>query len=317
MAVPLIHHPHYVAPLPAGHRFPMTKYAALWHALSDAGLTDPRQSYTVEPAPRGWLELAHTPDYVAGVIERTLPRDAARRIGFEITERVVKRTRLSAAGTSLAARLALEHGLACQTAGGSHHGHPAFGAGFCVFNDVGVAASLMRAEGLVDRILIVDLDVHQGDGTAAIFADEPAVFTYSLHGEKNFPVRKVPGDLDVGLADGTEDDAYLAALDRDLEALIDHHRPELIFYNAGVDPHRDDKLGRLALSDAGLAARDGRVLRAALARDIPVVTVVGGGYGPDLARLARLHGQVIAEATRLWDAGAAWAPLPADAALGG
>ncbi|MBB4211149.1 histone deacetylase family protein [Rhodothalassium salexigens] len=299
MALPLVHHPRYVAPLPEGHRFPMAKYAELWDVVTNAGWATPALCHSVAPAPRAWLELAHTPAYVSAVLDGTLDAAASRRIGFQVSEQLVDRARLSAAGTTLAGRLALDRGLAAQTAGGSHHGHPGFGAGFCVFNDVGVAVATLRAEGLVDRVLIIDLDVHQGDGTAAIFADEPAVFTFSLHAEKNFPVRKVAGDLDVGLADATGDAAYLATLADLLDPLVAHHRPELIFYNAGVDPHRDDKLGRLSLTDRGLAARDRLVLETAWARGVPLASVPGGGYGAEPAVIAKRHALVIAEAHRL------------------
>lgn len=294
--LPIVHHPDYVAPLPPGHRFPMNKYGLLREELFARGLAQPARLYRPEPAPRAWVELAHAPDYVAKIFEQSLEPEAARRIGFQLSDRVVRRARLSTAGTALAARLALDQGIACQTAGGSHHAYPGFGAGFCVFNDVGVAARLVRAEGLVDRILVIDLDVHQGDGTAAIFEGDPAVFTFSLHAEKNFPVRKARSDLDIGLADACGDAAYLAVLDDHLAALIDHHRPDLIFYNAGVDPHEADRLGRLALSEAGLTRRDAQVIDLARQAGVPLVTVLGGGYGQDKDRIARLHGNTIAVA---------------------
>ncbi len=193
------------------------------------------------------------------------------------------------AGTVLAARLALEHGLACNTAGGSHHAFAGAGTGFCVFNDVAVAARLLLAEGLIGRALVVDLDVHQGDGTAAMLADEPRAFTFSVHCRTNFPARKQQSDLDLALDAGVGDADYLTALDRLLPALLDRVAPDLVFYNAGVDPHVDDRLGRLSLSDGGLAERERLVLAACRSRGVPVACVVGGGYADDLDLLARRH----------------------------
>ncbi len=292
----IVHHPHYVAPLPPGHRFPMNKYGMLKAELDLRGLVDPAQLYVPEVAPRAWLELAHDPAFVSQALDLALPPEAVRRLGLTLSERVVRRARLSSAGTALAARIALETGLACQTAGGSHHGHRHFGSGYCLFNDVAVAAALMRAEGLVDRILVVDLDVHQGDGTAAIFADEPAVFTLSIHAERNFPVRKARSDLDIGLPDGLGDAAYLAVLADHLPMVLERHRPDLVYYNAGVDPHEADRLGRLSLTEAGLMRRDRYVIEQVTGRQIPLVTVVGGGYGSDTDRIARLHAKVVAVA---------------------
>ena len=289
MRVPVVHHPAYVTPLPAAHRFPMPKFARLLACLRDTGLLLPSQEFVPEPAPRAWLELAHTPAYVAGVLEQRLGAEAERRLGLPMSPALALRARCATAGTVLAARLALEHGIACNTAGGSHHAFSGFGSGFCVFNDVAVAARLLLAEGLVGRILVVDLDVHQGDGTAAMLADEPRAFTFSLHCRVNFPARKQQSDLDLALDAGVEDAPYLAALDALLPALLDRVRPDLVFYNAGVDPHAQDRLGRLALSDEGLAERERLVLAACRARGVPVACVVGGGYADDLDVLARRH----------------------------
>jgi len=293
MPLPLVHHADYVAPLPAGHRFPMDKYGLLRAELDASGLTERAALHAPEPAPRSWLVRAHDPAYVDAVLHHRLSRQAERRIGFPVTDKLIRRARLSSGGTTLAARLALEHGIACQTAGGSHHAHRDSGAGFCVFNDVAVAAATLREEGRIRRILVMDCDVHQGDGTAGIFAETPEVFTLSLHGEKNFPHRKTPGDWDLEFADGTGDAAYLAALEEATARALARHRPELVFYNAGVDPHRDDKLGRLALSEDGIWARERCVIAACLAAGIPLVTVLGGGYGEDRDRLARLHALAI------------------------
>lgn len=295
--LPVVHHTAYRAETPAGHRFPMAKFARLAAVLREDGLV-PDGFREPEPASFETVAAAHDPDYVRAVFAADVPREVERRIGLPITPSVVMRSRAAVAGTLLTARLALEHGIACNTAGGSHHAAREHGAGFCVFNDVAVAAANLLAEGAVSRVLVVDCDVHQGDGTAAIFADEPRVFTLSVHAAKNFPARKVAGDLDVELPDGTEDSAYLDAVAEVLDGVLDEVRPELVFYNAGVDPHRDDKLGRLALSDAGLAARDAFVLGACGRRGVPVAGVIGGGYGEDIDALARRHATLHREAWR-------------------
>lgn len=289
MRVPVVHHPAYVTPLPASHRFPMPKFARLLACLRESGLLQPIQEFVPEPAPRAWLELAHAPGYVAGVLEQRLGAAAIRRLGLPLSPVLALRSRCAVAGTVLTARLALEHGIACNTAGGSHHAFEGYGAGFCVFNDVAVAARLLLAEGLIARAMVVDLDVHQGDGTAAILAHDRRVHTLSVHCRANYPVRKQQSDVDVGLDPGIGDDEYLAVIDGLLPSLLDRVRPDLVFYNAGVDPHRDDRLGRLALSDAGLAARERLVLDLCRGRGVPVACVVGGGYADDLDVLARRH----------------------------
>lgn len=296
MLPPIVHHPGYVAPLPAGHRFPMNKYGMLIKRLSELGLAGESNLFRPEPAPRAWLETAHAPAYVSKVLEQTLDAEATRRIGFPVTDKVARRSRLSSAGSTLAGRLALEHGVACNTAGGSHHAHRDFGSGYCVFNDVAVAVSVLKAEGLIRRAAVVDLDVHQGDGTAAIFADDPAVFTFSMHGEKNFPARKAASDRDIGLANDTADTAYLETLAEVLRDLLAAHAPDLVFYNAGVDPHTDDRLGRLALTDQGIEARDRLVVETCRDLGLSLATVVGGGYQADLKALARLHALVVGAA---------------------
>ena len=289
--LPIVHHPDYTADTPDGHRFPMQKFARLAEVLRQDGLV-PHGFVTPEPVARADLIRAHTPAYVDAVLGRTLDPAAVRRIGFSLTERVVLRAQLATAGTLLAARLALQEGLACNSAGGSHHARADQGAGFCVFNDVAVAASVLLAEGLVKQILVVDLDVHHGDGTALIFQGEPHVFTFSMHCDDNWPLEKPPSDLDVALPKGTGDAGYLAALDDCLPALLDQVRPDLVFYIAGVDPHQDDRLGKLALTDQGLMTRERRVIEAVRRRAIPLVTVLGGGYGQDVDAVARRHSLV-------------------------
>jgi acetoin utilization deacetylase AcuC-like enzyme len=290
---PLVHHPDYTAPLPPGHSFPMDKYGMLLVALEEAGVAHERVA--PEPMPREWLEAVHAPDYVAAVLEARVDPERQRRIGFPVTPRVARRSQLSAGGTYLAARLALQRGFAANGAGGSHHALPDTGAGYCVLNDLAIAANRLLEERNARRIMIVDLDVHQGDGTAVILAGRADAFTFSMHAAKNFPVRKARSSRDVELPDGMSDDAYLAALARELPACIDAFRPDLILYQAGVDPHVDDRLGRLALSDEGLSARDRFVMAEAKRAGAPLASVLGGGYARGSAMVvARRHAATIA-----------------------
>ena len=288
----IVHHPEYDAPTVADdHRFPMRKYSELARYLESVGLVSSVNPF-VEPVPASFEMLcaAHDPDYVRACFDLTLDRQAQRVIGFELTDAVVRRSRLSCGGSYLAGKIALNEGIACSAAGGSHHAKRSGGAGFCVFNDVGVAVSALLAEGAIRRAMVIDCDVHQGDGTADIFAEEDRVFTVSLHCEKNWPTRKVPSDLDVGLAEGLTDGPYLGALEAALSEAFDRFSPDLVYYNAGVDPHADDRLGKLSLSDGGIAARDEFVLASVRSRGVPVVGVIGGGYSRDVPHLARLHG---------------------------
>jgi acetoin utilization deacetylase AcuC-like enzyme len=289
MFAPIVHHPAFRAEMPPGHRFPMDKFSRLAALLEAEGLAGPGGFHRPEPIDVESLRLVHTQDYVRGVLELSLPAEVVRRIGMPNSESVATRARAATGGTLLAARLALQQGIACNTAGGSHHAGADSGAGFCVFNDVAVAARRLLAEGVIGKALVVDLDVHQGDGTARIFAGDPSVFTFSMHAEKNFPTRKASGDLDIDLADGAGDAEYLEKLAEILPALLDQVRPDLVFFNAGVDPHRDDKLGRLSLTNDGIGRREAYVLGLCLARDTPVAGVIGGGYDPDMDRLADRH----------------------------
>jgi acetoin utilization deacetylase AcuC-like enzyme len=276
----------------------MRKYGRLAEILREHGLA-PAGFVAPDEISPDLIALAHDHTYVEQVLACAVPREIERRIGFPIDPGVVRRARLSAAGTLLAARLALQHGLAGSTAGGSHHGQRTTGAGFCVFNDVAIAAKVLLHEGTIARALIIDLDVHQGDGTADCLSDEPYLFTLSIHAEKNYPVRKIPGDLDVGLDDGMADAAYLAVLRAHIPGLLDSLSPDLVFYNAGVDPHQDDKLGRLALTDQGLRERERFVVHETRGRGIPLVAVIGGGYSADVDALARRHAFVF-EAMAQW-----------------
>lgn len=290
MTAPFVFHPDYaVAGIPAHHRFPMQKFAAVAERVEALGLLNGGGFHQPAPAPRTWLELAHEHDYVEVVLRGQVSSGLARRIGFPMTESVARRAVMATAGTVLTCRLAMERGAAANLAGGSHHARREGGAGFCVFNDAAVASRLLLAEGVVRRVLIVDLDVHQGDGTAQILRDEPNAFTFSMHCETNWPRRKEAGGLDIGLEAGTGDADYLAALEAVLPGLLREGDPDLVIYNAGVDVHEDDRLGLLSLTGDGVRARDRFVIGACLAHGTPVAGVLGGGYSRDMAHLARLH----------------------------
>lgn len=272
---------HFVLPLPQGHRFPMGKYARLRERLV-AELPDVAMHEAL-PATRDELALVHAPDYIDAVAMGSLSAAAQREIGFPWSPAMAERARRSVGATLQACRNALGGGwIAANLAGGTHHAYANKGSGFCVFNDFAVAARLVQAEKPGLRVAIVDLDVHQGNGTAAIFANDPTVFTLSMHGARNFPFRKEPSDLDVELPDGCADVEYLEALERALDELARRFDPDLVLYLAGADPHEGDRLGRLKLSFDGLEARDRRVLDWAWQRRLPLAFAMGGGYGHDL-----------------------------------
>ena len=295
----------FVLPLPPGHRFPMSKYRLLREHLEQLpGL----QLQQAPEASDGELALAHTPGYLAAVVGGTLSAALQSEIGFPWSEALVARARRSVGATIAAARSALVSGIAANVAGGTHHAAADKGGGYCVFNDAAVAARLMQAEWhrshrQLLRVAVVDLDVHQGNGTAAIFADDPTVFTLSMHGARNFPFRKERSDLDVDLPDGCADAAYLEALDAALADMWRRHAdapPHLIFYLAGADPHEGDRLGRLCLTHAGLAERDRRVLDAARARRIPVALSMAGGYGRVVDDTVQVHLATMRLAVASW-----------------
>ena len=302
--------PHHAVALPAGHRFPMAKYSLL-HGRVMAEVAGLRLQ-TSTPASEGELALAHSPDYIDAVLQGTLSAAAQREIGFPWSPAMVQRSLGSVGATIGAARAALDEGVAAQLAGGTHHAQADKGAGFCVFNDVAVARRLMQAEAHRRHrrslpLWVIDLDVHQGNGTASIFRDDPTVFTLSLHGERNFPFRKVAGDLDVDLPDGCTDVPYLAALDRALDQAWQRmaaagRQPGLAFYLAGADPHEGDRLGRLKLSAAGLAERDRRVLAMLGSLRVPVAVVMAGGYGHDIHTTVALQLATVHLARQAWAA---------------
>ena len=291
--------------LPPGHRFPMGKYAALRDRLSAEcpGL----RLVQAPPASDAELALAHAPAYVAAVVQGRLDARAQREIGFPWSEAMVERSRRSVGASIQATRVAQHEGVAANLAGGTHHASAEAGSGYCVFNDIAVAARLLQAErtgggqpARLPRVAVIDLDVHQGNGTAGIFAGDASVFTLSLHGEKNFPFRKVAGDLDVGLPDGTGDQVYLDALDLALVELDSRFRPDAVFYLAGADPHEGDRLGRLKLSYDGLLARDRRVFDWAWTRRLPLTLCMGGGYGHDIATTVQVQVNTFGVALQYW-----------------
>ena len=281
----------------------MAKFKLLHQLLLDQGLIERKQIYVPLSIARRDLEEIHPRRYHETFSRDQLTRPEQRRIGLPATSALVQRTWLAVGGTLLTARLALRYGLANHLAGGTHHAHPDFGSGFCIFNDCAVAARVLLQRHEVEKILIVDLDVHQGDGSAACFQADERVTTFSVHAASNFPLRKVNSDIDIPLPDGTEDQDYLAAIGDQLPDVLDQLRPQLVLFNAGVDPHRDDRLGRLHLSNDGLLMRDRLVLDACLRRKIPVATVIGGGYD-NLEPLVRRHAIVFraaAEQARLFN----------------
>jgi acetoin utilization deacetylase AcuC-like enzyme len=314
------HSDHFVLPLPPGHPFPMGRYHLLRESVRQT-LPGVRLR-EAEPASDGELALAHEPAWISAVVDGTTSAVQQREIGFPWSERMVQRARRSVGATIQAARAALfgagggergAEGVAANLAGGTHHAYAHKGSGYCVFNDVAVAARLMQAEwhrhrlhrgapGL--RVIVIDLDVHQGNGTAAIFRDDPSVYTLSLHGARNFPFRKEASDLDVELPDGCADGTYLQALDGALATAFERcaaHPPGLAFYLAGADPHEDDRLGRLKVSAAGLAERDRRVFDALCRRRIPVAVSMAGGYGRDITTTVALQRQTIELAHTAWE----------------
>lgn len=279
----------YTFPLPAGHRFPIEKYAMLRAAVVAEGIVAPDHLHDPPRVERDDLLLAHDADWVDRFTAGELTGAEVRRLGFPWSPALVERSYRAVGGTCEAAAAALDHGIAGNLAGGTHHAFPGHGEGFCVFNDVAVAIRRLQRAGRIERATIIDLDVHQGNGTHAIFAGEERVFTFSMHGAKNYPFTRVQGSLDIELPDGTEDDAYLDTLVDALPRVIAISRPDLVVYLAGADPHERDRLGRLALSAAGLARRDAFVLGTCRDVGLPVVITIAGGYGTDIAETVAIH----------------------------
>lgn len=285
----------FTVPLPDGHRFPIAKYPAIRDGVVARGLLP--AAAIEEPAccPTADLRLVHTARYVDGMLQGTLGEREIRRLGFPWSAGLRERSLRTAQGTVEAARDALETGLGINLAGGTHHAHADHGEGYCCFNDVAIALRVLRHEGRLARAAIVDLDVHQGNGTASIFAGDDDVYTFSMHGARNYPFLKATSRLDVELDDGTGDAEYLRLLDRHLGDVLDAARPELVVYLAGADPYVHDRLGRLGLSMAGLRARDARVFAACRARGLPVLLTLAGGYAERIEDIVAIHAATVAE----------------------
>jgi len=297
--LPLVYHPEYSFPFPGKHRFPMEKFARLHGHLRSRGIAHGDNEFRPGRAKATLLSQAHCPQYVSAMVDGTLDARALRRMGLPWSEALMKRSCIAPMGTLMAAQLALQQGIACHLAGGTHHAHYDFGSGFCIFNDQAFAVRQLLDRGVVKKVLMFDCDVHQGDGTAAMLADELRAFTCSIHCEKNFPVRKMKSDLDVGLPLGMTDQDYLDTVFETLEQLLDLVQPDLVFYDAGVDIFQHDPLGRLHISEQGIADRDRGVLARCRQRNVPVATVIGGGYDDDRDALAQRHAIVVEAASEV------------------
>lgn len=297
MTLPLVYHPNYSCPFPEQHRFVMSKFVRLFGIAERNGWIG-NNLFQPQPASPETLAIAHDPVYLHELIHNQVEARAWRRLGLPWSQGLVDRTLTSPNGTLLTARLALQYGMASHLAGGTHHAHRDFASGFCLLNDLAFTALSLLASGEVKKILIFDLDVHQGDGTAAILEHEPRAFTCSIHCEKNFPFRKSRSDLDVGLDPGMTDQAYLDVVETTLVQLLDEQQPDLVLYDAGVDVWSGDVLGLLEISLFGIQQRDELVLTECLKRHIPVLTVIGGGYDADHQRLAERHASIVNTA---WD----------------
>ena len=285
----VVYHPDYVAPLPDVHRFPMPKFKILRDLLLKDKIIELEQIFEPELPSLDLIQLVHTAEYVQAYCEGKLEPRAQRRIGLPWSKALAHRTRIAIGGTIMAAKLALEYGCACNTAGGTHHAFPSYGSGFCIFNDLAIAARTLQSQNLVKKILIVDCDVHQGDGTAYIFRHDKSVFTFSMHCEANFPSKKQQSDLDLALPIGLDDDGYLQILASYLSNLLEEVKPELVLFDAGVDTHVSDRLGKLSLTDRGIYRRERMVLSICKAAGYPVASVIGGGYGKDMSALVYRH----------------------------
>lgn len=284
---------HYVLPLPETHRFPMSKYARLRHRILEEGILQPEDLHVPPAATDAQILLAHDAEYLDRVQSGHLTPAEIRRIGFPWSPQMVERSRRSSGASICAARTALSEGVSANLAGGTHHAGISHGEGYCVFNDSPIAARVMQQEGRVRRVLVVDCDVHQGNGTAEITRGDNTIFAFSIHGERNYPFRKVAGDLDIGLPDGTTDAAYLDMLEISLERAFYLAQPDLVLYVSGADPFHGDRLGKLALTKAGLAARDQMVFSICFAERVPVAVSMAGGYATNVEDIVDIHLQTI------------------------
>jgi acetoin utilization deacetylase AcuC-like enzyme len=290
---------HFVLPLPEGHRFPMKKYSILRERVERNGICGPGELRAPHAVTDEEVLRAHDPDYLKRVVAGTLTAKEMRKIGFPWSQRMVERSRQASGGTLDAARIALSEGIAANLAGGTHHAFAGRGEGFCVLNDSAIAARALLAEGLVEKVVVLDTDVHQGNGTAAILCEDPRVFTLSIHGEKNYPFYKEESDLDVPLPDGAGDGVFLAALVEALERVLDLEEWDLALFLAGADPFEGDKLGRLSVTKSGLAERDRVVLEGCRERCLPVAVTMAGGYARQVEDTVDIHFQTIKRASNV------------------
>lgn len=283
----------FVLPLPDGHRFPMRKYRLLRERLLEKGILPEHDFIIAEAATDKDILRCHTRDYLEKVKTGTLSRKEIVRIGFPWSPELVERSRRSSGATICATRTALDEGVAVNLAGGTHHAGRDFGAGYSVFCDSAIAARAMQAEGLVGKVAVIDCDVHQGNGTADTTRDDPTIYTFSIHGERNYPFRKIDSDLDIGLADDTGDEEYLETLEIAVERILYGFEPDLVIYQSGADPFIGDKLGKLALTKEGLARRDRLVLDMCRAEGLPVAVTMGGGYAENVDDIVDIHLQTV------------------------
>jgi len=279
--------------LPVKHSLPIEKYALLRQRIKEARLIDPEDIHVPEPATDEQILRVHDRGYFERVVHGELTDKELRRIGFPWSPMMIERSKRSCGATIQACRAALEDGISSTLAGGGHHAFPDMGEGFCVFNDCAIAARAMQAEGLANRIVVIDCDVHQGNGTAAIFKGDPTVFTFSIHGQNNFPFNKEQSDLDIGLEDDTSDDDYLSALESGLKMALENAQADLTIYIAGADPYVDDRYSRLSLSKAGLAERDKMIFQFCRERELPIAITMGGGYARTIQDTVDIYYQTI------------------------
>ena len=286
MVLPVVNHEDYFAKIGDDHKFPINKFSALANYLKEKKIV--KDFHNPYPCSVETLSKAHSLDYINHIKDKTLSKEGVKKIGFPLVDSVVKRSFIATGGTVLASKLAIKSGIACNTAGGSHHANYDGGAGYCVFNDVAVAAKFLLERGLANKILIVDLDVHQGNGNADIFKDDNHVFTFSMHSKTNYPAKKSISDYDVELKDNIEDREYIETLKKCLNELNQNFF-DFVFYIAGVDIHYNDRLGKLKISDDGIKTRDQIVIENYFSQRIPLCGVLGGGYNKDFDKLVELH----------------------------
>ena len=299
--LPLVFHPHYSIPFPAGHRFPMRKFGLLAKVLEDLGILTEANQYTPSPLSLKVLMAAHTKDYVQCFIRGELSKQEEKEIGLPWSEWLVERTLRAVSGTILTSELALQHGLACHLAGGTHHAHPSHGSGFCIFNDLAVAALAMIESGKAKKILILDCDVHQGDGTVAFFKDRSDIVPVSWHCEENYPQIKQTSGVNIAIPKGANDQEYLSIIKATLPSLLAEYQPDFVFYDAGVDVHKDDRLGHVNLTDEGIFERDTYIINTCVSQQLPVACVIGGGYDRNEEKVAKRHSLLHQAANQIWN----------------